>query len=306
MKSCEHELAPIALFLYNRPIHARQTIDALKNNKLAAQSDLYVFCDGPKSGSEAKVQEVRDIANSIVGFKSVTVYLREVNAGLADSIIEGVTSLSEIYGRVIVLEDDLITSEDFLTFMNNALNTYKHDHAVFHVSGATYPVLSDGFESSYFLSIPLCWGWATWDRSWQYFKRDLHLNKNLKGKLKRKMDFDGMHPFSSQLDENATGKIKTWFIYWYATLLINRGLALFPRNSLVVNVGFDGTGANCGTEQEYISEHSKLDYDFTKRLDVMESAAAYRAHVKFFKNTRPSWARRNYRNLRRILQKYVR
>ena len=120
--------APIALFVYNRPDHTQQTIVSLQKNTLAKNSNLYIFSDGPKTEKDIpKVNEVRQFLKNINGFKSVTVIERKSNWGLAKSIIEGVSEIINLYERVIVLEDDIVTSNTFLSFMNGALNFYYNN-----------------------------------------------------------------------------------------------------------------------------------------------------------------------------------
>jgi len=150
--------APIALFVYNRPVHTRRTVEALLKNALAKESDLIIFSDAPKNPEAAEaVSNVREYIRTITGFKSMNIVERETNFGLARSIIEGVTMLCKEYGRVIVLEDDLITSPYFLQFMNDALDTYSNEDKVMHISGSTYPI-GHMKDETFFLRIPLCWG----------------------------------------------------------------------------------------------------------------------------------------------------
>src|SRR5690349_15246473 len=100
--------APIALFVYARRDHAQRTVEALKRNALATESDLIVFSDGPKNASASEaVRAVRDYVHSVDGFKSIAVIEQERNLGLSASIISGVGRVCETHGRVIVLEDDL-------------------------------------------------------------------------------------------------------------------------------------------------------------------------------------------------------
>lgn len=107
-------LAPIVLFVYNRPELTLQTIKSLQKNILSEQSDLFVFSDGWKNkDSKVKVEQVREIIKDIKGFNTVTIHESEQNKGLAQSIIEGVSTLIKKYGSVIVLEDDLLLSPIF-------------------------------------------------------------------------------------------------------------------------------------------------------------------------------------------------
>jgi len=178
--------APIALFVYNRPSHTRQTVEALQRCDLAEESDLIIYSDAPKSVEQTEaVNEVRQYIHQIDGFKTVYIVRRETNLGLAQSIIDGVSSLCEKYGRVIVLEDDLVTSPYFLQFMNDALEIYKDENQVMHISGGTYPIGSMK-EETFFLRAPFCWGWATWDRAWRHFRK----NNDVMSKFNRRMRRD--------------------------------------------------------------------------------------------------------------------
>ncbi len=167
------KLAPIVLFVYNRPDHTRRTIEALQCNALAAQSELFVFSDGPNRAIDReKVSEVRDYLKGVSGFQRVVVKESEINRGLAISIIEGVSDIVNEHGRIIVLEDDIVTSPYFLYYMNDALERYAHEDRLMHVSGYMYPVDPKGLGDAFLCQIPSPWGWGTWQRAWRFFKKD--------------------------------------------------------------------------------------------------------------------------------------
>jgi GT2 family glycosyltransferase len=112
------KLAPITLFVYNRLDHTIDTVMALQKNDLSKESELFIFSDGPKNkDDEKKVLAVRKYIKSIKGFKKVTIFESKKNKGLANSIISGVTKIINKYGRIIVLEDDIVTSKYFLIFL---------------------------------------------------------------------------------------------------------------------------------------------------------------------------------------------
>src|ERR1700761_2145465 len=78
----ERPPAPIALFVYNRLDHTRRTVEALRANHLAAQSELFIFADAAKDESgAAAVAAVRKFIRAIDGFRSVTIRERERNLG---------------------------------------------------------------------------------------------------------------------------------------------------------------------------------------------------------------------------------
>lgn len=279
-------LAPIALFVYNRPEHARLTIEALLNNDFSEESNLIVFSDAPKSVSHAEdVGKVREYIHQINGFKSVAIIEREINYGLARSIIEGVTDLCEKYGRVIVLEDDLVTSRYFLRFMNEALDIYAHEDRVMHISGSTYPI-ADMEAETYFFRVPLCWGWGTWGRAWQHFRKNDDIMLRFDRKMRREFSFNNSYHYWEQLEANHKGLINTWFVYWYATLFLRNSVALFPGQSLVKNIGMDGSGVHCGVNQNYDVELSNLKVNVS-HIPLKESDEVVRLHESFFQRDMP-------------------
>jgi GT2 family glycosyltransferase len=245
-------LAPIALFVYNRPVHARQTVEALQKNELAGESDLFIFSDAPKKPeAAAAVGEVRKYIKSISGFKSVIIVERDRNFGLANSVIDGVTRLCDEYGRAIVLEDDLLTSPYFLRFMNEALDRYQNNVQVMQISGHMFPADIPAQTDAVFLPMTTSWGWATWQRAWQGFDPAAAGYETLKRDrtLRRRFNLDGSYNYFGMLEQQLRGEIDSWAIRWYLTVFLRGGLTLFPKKSLVENMGFDGSGTHCGADR---------------------------------------------------------
>jgi len=239
--------APIALFAYNRLTHTRLTIEALQKNTLADQSDLIIFSDAPKSEAQAKtVNSVRNYIHHIEGFKSVTIIERKTNYGLACSIIDGVTSVLNERGRIIVLEDDLVTSPYFLDFMNAALDTYQTEEKVMHISGYIFPIDNNDLPETFFLRTASCWGWATWDRAWKYFEKNPEkMVEEYSNEMIKHFNMDGSYNFWNQVEQNKSGLINTWAIFWYASVFKKNGLCLHPAISMVNNIGHDSSGQHC-------------------------------------------------------------
>jgi hypothetical protein len=240
-------LSPIALFVYNRPVHTRRTVEALLKNKPAAESELFIFSDAAKRPEVAEsVRRVRQYIRTITGFKSVTIVERDRNWGLANSIIDGVTSVVNQYGRIIVLEDDLIVSSNFLAFMNASLDLYKDYGQVMQISGYMFPVSERIQEDAVFLPLTTSWGWATWDRAWRCFDPSFTTWAQIKNDTEqvKSFDLDGAYPYSSMMEAQVRGEIDSWAIRWYASVFLQNGLVLFPRITLVYNSGLEGSGTH--------------------------------------------------------------
>ncbi|MBU1980655.1 MAG: glycosyltransferase [Gammaproteobacteria bacterium] len=246
-------LAPVVLFVYNRVEHTRQVIDALKCNSEAKNTPLIVFSDGPKSPADLdSVSAVRNLIRMIDGFDRVDIILRDQNLGLANSIISGVTYVIERFGRVIVLEDDLIVSPYFLRYMNDALDRYENQLEVVSVHGYSYPV-SEKLPETFFIRGADCWGWGTWKRGWEIFEPD---GKKLLAELERtglahKFNYDGVYSFTGMLKDQIAGRNNSWAIRWHASAFLSNRLTLYPGRSLVKNIGFDSSGTHCGSSEGY-------------------------------------------------------
>jgi hypothetical protein len=245
--------APIALFVYNRPQHTKRTLKFLRQNELAAESRLFVFSDGPKSATdESNVLEVRELLKNIEGFKSVEVIERTENMGLANSIINGVSRLVGDYKRVIVLEDDLITSPFTLTYFNEALERYRNDGQVMHIGAYMYNLKDPGLPETFFYRAATSWGWATWDRAWQHFEPNIDtLMSQFDSPKKHAFTIEGTMNFWKQMVEFKSGRNNSWAIRWYASIFLKNGLTLNPSHSLVNNIGHDGTGIHSGINDIY-------------------------------------------------------
>jgi hypothetical protein len=260
------KLSPIILFVYDRPWHTEQTIETLQNNELADQSELYIFSDGPKDyESKLKVGQVRAYIKTIKGFKKVIIIERQLNYGLARSVISGVTEIIDNYGKVIVLEDDSLTSKYFLGYMNKALNIYKIERRVFSVAGYNFPInIPKRYKyDAYFAYRGCSWGWGTWRDRW--VKTDWEITDYgvfKSDKRSKKMFNRGGDDLSIMLDMQIKGEIDSWAIRWFYAHYKNNALCLYPIKSLVKNIGFDGSGIHCGESKKYEVELSwEEDYE---------------------------------------------
>jgi Glycosyl transferase family 2 len=241
------DLAPIVLFIYNRPDHTRRTLAALAANPLAIDSDLIVYADGPKAPDHAgKVRQAREIARAASGFRSLRLIERDENLGLARSIIAGVSEVCSERGRAIVLEDDLLVGPRFLTFLNLGLKRYADEPSVFQISGYMFPVETEGVSDGLFLPLISCWGWATWQRAWSQFDVSAAGYDRLKHdpQLRARFNLDGCYDYFGMLSDQIEGKIDSWAVRWLLSVFLKGGLVLYPKCSLVRNIGVDGTGTH--------------------------------------------------------------
>lgn len=291
--------APVVVFAYARPAHTARTLAALAANEGATETDLIVYADGPKTEAVApQVAAVREIVADVQGFRSVRVVAREANVGLAANIIEGVTNTVQDYGRVIVVEDDIVTAPKFLSFMNRCLDAHQDNAKVWHVSGWNYPIASEGLEDVFLYRAMHCWGWATWADRWAHYQRDpAALIAAWDEPAISHFNLDGTHDFWRQVVENRDGVISTWAIFWHATIAARGGLCLHPARSYVTNIGFDDSGHHTGADDEALwmmPPEALCQDDVDVTLPLFDEHAEARCRIKAFYASLPD---RRFQNL---------
>jgi hypothetical protein len=275
------EGAPIALFAFRRPDHLSACLASLAACGEASRSELVVFCDGPRGPQDADgVAAVRRIARSAEGFAQVTVVERETNLGLAASVIRGVGEVLARADRIVVVEDDLVVSPDFLRYLNDGLDLYRDDADVVSIHAYVYAV-QEPLPQSFFLRGADCWGWATWRRGWEVFDADgARLLRELDASgQERAFDLDGSYPYRAMLADQVAGRNDSWAVRWYASAFLAGRLTLYPGVSLVENIGQDGSGTHSLASASHDVRASRMDFPLA-RIDVRESASARAAVVR--------------------------
>jgi hypothetical protein len=252
-----YKKAPVVLFVYNRPEHTQKTIEALQKNIGADQTPLYIYSDGPRDEkAKEMVAKTRAYLHTVTGFASIEIVEREENMGLARSVIAGTTDVVSRYGRVIVMEDDLVTGRYFLDYMNQALERYQDEKKVFSITGFShFPKGTGKLPESYFLKVFSSWSWATWKDRWELFDADAAGWEEVKTNEQLSLDFDYDGCFYNTqmlLSQMEYHTIDSWAIRAYWTQYRNDMVTLFPNRRLVENVGCDGSGVHCNTEGDYI------------------------------------------------------
>ena len=243
------DLAPIVLFIYNRPEHTRRTLEALNKNIGADRSALYVFADGPKENASAAdlllINQTRDVIKEKSWCQKVNLITRGNNMALEDNVIDGVSDVINRHGKAIILEDDILTAPYFLKYCNDALTIYENTKQIFSINGFMFPIDFQAKTETFLCPVATSsWGWATWADRWNLFETDpVYVNEIATDTW-----------LKSRFNVGADNKVimlkhmHTWDIRWYYTAFIRNGLGLFTTKSLVQNIGFDGSGTHPGNE----------------------------------------------------------
>lgn len=267
--------SPIILFVYNRPAHLKKTVEALRQNFLAKESELFIFSDGPKDNiDKVKTDVVQQYVTKIKGFKKIHINFQNEHFGLANSVISGVTKVIEKYKKVIVLEDDLLATKNFLTFMNKALDFYEKDKRIFSITGYNHPIdIPRIYIHPVYLSYRCCsWGWGTWKNRWEKVDWDLKDYESLKSDKCAQRQFSrGGQDLLPMLDYQMKGYIDSWAIRWCYTHYKHNAYCLYPTVSKIKNNGFDGSGTHkTKMNVELRLDNSNRKFTFPSEVKINE------------------------------------
>lgn len=254
-KEFNMSLAPVVIFTFNRLEHTKKTIEALKKNILASESEVFIYSDGARNKAEEKiVNEVRKYIKEVVGFKSINIIEADKNKGLANSVINGVSDIIDKYGKIIVLEDDLVTSKFFLKYMNNALNLFERREDIWSISGygPDIKIPNKYSEDTYITKRGCSWGWATWVDRWNTVDwnvedyKQFKKNKNLKNRFN-----ESGSDLSPMLNDQMEGRINSWAIRWGYSQFKKNMWTVYPVKSFVKNIGTDLSGTHSSMTEKY-------------------------------------------------------
>jgi hypothetical protein len=290
-ESVDENIAPIVVFAYNRHNHLSRVLQSIKNARLGMSSKLIVYCDGPKN--EIDKESVKNVSLTLqqFDFPDIEIHVSDVNKGLARSIQDGIDEVFIHFDKAIILEDDIVLSEQALLFFNNALDLYEKDDQVMHISG-----FQDGVKElpdTFFSRNPSCWGWATWKSSWDNWIND---PLELLQELHASGNFESLrsypHTIIEMLYENVDGMADTWAARWHAYMHLHGGLSLQSNKTNVRNIGFDGSGENSDERQESNFDEY-FDNVLFNKVKIEEHSIARRGLDKSFnafRLTEPSFA----------------
>ena len=241
----------IALFIYNRPEHTYEVLKGLQKNNI---SKLYIFSDGFKDKKDKdSVKKVRKLIDSI-DWCETEIIKSERNKGLTNSIVYGINYVLERHERIIILEDDCVPSDDFIAFMEKCFDKYENNEKIMNVTGYSLPItIPDNYSYDiYFSYRSSSWGWGTWRRAWKYFDRNKSILAEIKksSNLRKKINRAG-EDLIPMLKNQIEGKLDSWAVFWSINIIKNDGICINPIKSKIQNIGHDGTGTHCVTNDRY-------------------------------------------------------
>ena len=268
--------APVVVFAYNRSTLLSKCIEHLLSCPEARETELYIFCDGPKDNTSEEernsVSKTQYVAQTITGFKHTHVVVQTTNAGLKQSVLNGLTQVFKSNAYAIIIEDDIMVGNQFLTFMNQALPAYADETKVAGISGYSFPI---GEFDPYFSRTGSCWGWATYSRVWNDFlKSRAQLDLSLIDKNELNLFNVYQNIYSDMFKQSKQSLIQSWAVEFYLYYFTQKQFFLMPGGNLISNLGFDGSGVhskhgNFLTDDNPIGAISSIHYPYEIKEDIV-------------------------------------
>lgn len=262
--------APVVLFTYKRPVHTKMVLDALSNCDLIQETDVIIYADGMKQTATQKDKEEINQTRQILldykenhNFKSLELHLSDENKGIAYSVKKGAVKELDKYGKIIIMEDDIVPQKGFVKYMNEALDKYENEDKVWGISAYAFPLKNEKLvqEEIFFLPVNCSWGWATWKSRWD--KVDLNVTSIFerfeRNKVERENYNFGNYYYYEILEVLRDKKSDVWDALFQASMFLDNGVFLYPKRSLAKNIGFDATGTHCNEEDAFFNT-TQTDY----------------------------------------------
>ena len=273
--------APIALFVYNRLAHVKSITEAIKKNSISKKSKIYIFSDFSNNKIEQnKVKKIRKYLSNLKGFKKIEIIKRKYNYGTSKNIVSGLNQIFKTYSKCIIIEDDILISKNFLSTMNYFLKKYENSKKIASVEGFMYPVrFRKNTPKFFFIRGSGCWGWATWRNSWNSYEDSAKkLVKKFKKnkKLIHEFNYYGSYPYYEMLEKQLTYN-NSWAIKWAAGNFLKNKYTIYFKNSLVKNIGLDGSGINCKIDYNLNQKKFKIENIKVKNNKIIK----YNLHAKY-------------------------
>jgi len=279
--------APISFFVYNRPEKTQISLKALEANELSKNSDLFIFSDGAKDDKQDifNVSEVRKIIKHAKNFNHIEIIEREKNFGLYQNFTKGITEICNRFEKVIVIEDDNEVSKYFLNYINDGLRIYENAHEVCAINGWFFPG-KNSLNKTFFVKGGDTWGWGTWKRAWDKFNPNTEylINELNKKNLIKEFNLNNNFDFFKMLKKRNENLNQSHTIIWKASTFLEGMLSLHPSNSLVKNIGFDGSGTHNknadNTHSHFSIEDIKINVE---KIKIEEDIKAVKFMENFYK-----------------------
>ncbi len=284
--SSKNNYAPILVSVYDRLDTFSKCIDALQKNDLSVDSELFIVSDGPKDKSSVgRIDKVRAFARNINGFKKVNLIFRDENFGSFKSITEAERQIIKEFGRIILLEDDIIASPGFLRFLNSALEYYESNKTIFSVSSYVHPINYISKFNGYCITAPFhCpWGYATWLDRYDQINPNLNPLVDIK---KDKYIYKYLTKYSPFILKSLIDDFKKNLGYIdvriSTQMMLKKMVSIYPAKSLSFNIGFDGSGERMKKESrtlpDLIDHYNVIDWVPISDEQFDKKFTAYKNH----------------------------
>ncbi|PAF43786.1 hypothetical protein [Helicobacter sp. 11S03491-1] len=285
-------LAPVMIMVYDRLDCLKNAIESLAKNSLARHTDVFIVSDAPyKLEHQKAIKEVRDYINTLSHtslFKSVEGIFWQSNKGSFNSGKEATDYIFSKYERLISFEDDILVSNKFLEYMNQALELYKDNQEIISITSSVHydnkKIIPKNYPYDVFLLKMFSpWGTGMWKDRYESIDWEL---KGVEEFIKDKKQIKAFNAISTHMlpilkDTLENNKKHADVMICFNMFKTNR-YTLYPIKPLSVNVGHDGRGEHCGVNPFW--QNQELIPDFCPKLikNILYSKTLAKNYQKAF------------------------
>ena len=242
------EQTAIGVFCYKRASKLKASMEALLENPECKNLEVVFFSDGFKGEHDKQgVLETRDYINSLSGFKRIHKHFREKNYATGLNFETGLKFLCDNYKQFIIVEDDLVVTSNYVSYLLQALDFYRNEESVFCVTGFCFPLHLNDYKYDTIVYKRFCsYGWASWSdrvKDVMWSKAELTELINYKPQFKQTLNHEGMDLFR-MLKKQIDGTISTWDIQMQVHVARHQMKVIYPIISKAKNIGFDNESTN--------------------------------------------------------------
>jgi hypothetical protein len=261
----------VILLLYNRPAHSLAVLESLRQNGVER---VRAFMD--RSADPSVVRKQDELAESIRGAGiEVDLFRHQQHLGLARSVRFALHTVLEEADAAVLLEDDCVVRPGGMDFFREGLAALRYDARIRSLCGYLFPCpFIRGGAAPLLLHRFCSWGWATWRDRWQ--KHDSDLGRVVRSLEQRNVRIEELAADLAELcrsPEYLENRVDIWSVPWALEHFATGTYCVYPSDSMIDNIGFDGSGKNCVPSSAFLTSEQapRLGWDWTQLVHLVEN-----------------------------------
>jgi hypothetical protein len=232
----------VLLIGFNRPELLKKRAKELYKS---AASNIHISIDGGLESHTREMAEFKTYAIKLLGNQIINLNHHKNNLGLVKHTTETISKILSTFEYIIVVEDDVILSNNFYRNMVSGLNLQKMLNINGVVSGGSTIYNKNKKNKWKYVATPGVWGWACSAATWSGVNFDL-AKVDLKSELEKSNTWRKLTKFEkkywiSKFIKVQNNPLYTWDYQFIYHLFKNNMISISPIFSMTGTEGFGDT-----------------------------------------------------------------